>query len=130
MRMKKNEFTLYGLENYKQIIDDVVDELNISDDCFDIKLLLTESLTNAFKHGNNGDKNKPIYLRYVCNDTNIEFEIEDCGNGFENLSIPNKLSDENLLNDCGRGLFLINCIADKIEFKDNKLVIQKYLNVG
>ncbi|MEJ8553174.1 ATP-binding protein [Tepidibacter sp. Z1-5] len=128
--MKKNEFILYGLDNYKQVIDSVVTELNILNDCFDIKLLLTEALTNAFKHGNNSDNDKPIYLRYICNDKNIEFEIEDCGNGFKNLSIPNKLADENLLSDSGRGLFLINCIADKIEFKDNKLVIQKYLNVG
>ncbi len=129
MRMKKNEFILYGLDNYKQVIDDVVTDLNILNDSFDIKLLLTEALTNAFNHGNNRDNDKPIYLRYICNDKNIEFEIEDCGNGFKSLSIPNELLDENLLSDGGRGLFLINCIADKIEFKDNKLVIQKYLNV-
>ncbi|WP_242967918.1 ATP-binding protein [Tepidibacter mesophilus] len=130
MTMKKNEFVLYGLDNYKQVIDNVINELNISHDCFDIKLILTESLTNAFKHGNNSDNYKPIYLRYIYNNMNIEFEIEDCGNGFKSLSIPNKLSDENLLNDSGRGLFLIECIADNIEFKENKLIIQKYLNVG
>ncbi|CAH2213058.1 ATP-binding protein [Tepidibacter aestuarii] len=129
MRIKQNEFILYGLDNYKQVIDNVINDLDILNDCFDIKLLLTEALTNAFKHGNNSDNDKPIYLRYICNDINIQFEIEDCGNDFKSLSIPNELSYENLLSDCGRGLFLINCIADKIEFKGNRLVIQKYLSV-
>ncbi|MCT4509976.1 MAG: ATP-binding protein [Tepidibacter sp.] len=130
MRTKKNEVILYGINEYKQVIDDIIADLNITNDCFDIKLILTEALTNAFKHGNNGNSKKPIYLRYIYNNNSIEFEIEDCGKGFNCLSIPNELSDEKLLNNCGRGLFIIKCIADKIEFKGNKLVIQKYLNVG
>ncbi len=128
--MKKNEFILYGLKNHKEVIDKIIKDLNLLEDCFDIKLILTEALTNAFKHGNKSNDKKPIYLRYIYHDTTIEFEIEDCGNGFENLTIPNQLVEEDLLNDHGRGLFLINCMADKMEFRNNILVIQKYLKVG
>lgn len=51
--MKSNEFILYGLSKHKQIIDKITAELNASKYNFDIKLILTEALTNAFKHGNN-----------------------------------------------------------------------------
>lgn len=129
MNMKKNEFVLYGLDNYQGVIESVISNLNVLEDDFDIKLILTEALTNAFKHGNNGMKDKPIYLRYINRGNNVEFEIEDCGNGYENLIIPKLLIEEDLLNDSGRGLFLLNCIADKIEFRKNTLVIQKQLKI-
>lgn len=128
--MIKKEFILYGLDKYNEVIDKIIEDLNILSHSFDIKLMLTEALTNAFKHGNNSDENEPIYLRYNYIDNNIQFEIEDCGSGFENIVIPDELTDEILLNDSGRGLFLIKCAADKIEFKNSTLIIKKYLNVG
>ncbi|SHH02533.1 ATP-binding protein [Tepidibacter thalassicus] len=127
--MKRKEFVLYGLDKHKEIINKIIEDLNAFDYSFDIKLMLTEALTNAFKHGNSSSEDKPIYLRYNYNGMSIEFEIEDCGRGFEKVVIPDEISSENLLNDCGRGLFIINCIADKIEFKNSTLIIQKYLKV-
>lgn len=125
--MVKNEIVLYGLAKYKEIIDKITSDLKTSNDCFYIKLMLTEALTNAFKHGNKGDKNKPIYLRYYDYDTYIRFEIEDCGEGFKNITMPNTSLDEDLLSNSGRGLFLIKSIADKIELRNNTLIIQKQL---
>lgn len=125
--MKSNEYILYGLTNRKEIIDKIIAELNADDDYFDIRLILTEALTNAFKHGNKSNMDKPIYLRYVYSSKNVKFEIEDSGTEYKNITIPDEVSDENLLNDCGRGLFLIKCMADKIEFKNNTLMIQKNL---
>ena len=125
--MGKNEIILYGLSKYKEVIDKLTYDLNVSEDCFDIKLMLTEGLTNAFKHGNKGSNDKPIYLRYYNYGTYVRFEIEDCGQGFGNRAIPNTSLDEDLLSNSGRGLFLINCIADKIELRNNTLIIQKQL---
>jgi serine/threonine-protein kinase RsbW len=125
--IKKKEFILYGLANYKEIIEKIIADLKILEHCFDIKLMLTEALTNAFKHGNKGNIDKPIYLRYAYDGIEVKFEIEDCGTGFENFSIPEEPSNECLLSDSGRGLFLIKCMADKIELRKNTLVIQKCL---
>jgi serine/threonine-protein kinase RsbW len=125
--MKSNEFILYGLSEYKQIIDKIISELNVSEYNFDIKLILTEALTNAFKHGNNKNVDKPIYLRYLYNNSSVKFEIEDCGTGFKNVIINEKLEDENILEDQGRGLFLIKNLSDHIELKRNTLIIQKSL---
>ncbi|WBW95370.1 ATP-binding protein [Oceanirhabdus sp. W0125-5] len=126
--MKKNQFIMYGLTKYKEIIDKIINELKAFNDGFEIKLILTEALTNALKHGNNGNRDKPIYLRYSYDDNKVVFEIEDSGDGFKNLTIPNELIDETTLNENGRGLFLINCIADKIESRNNVLIIEKNLS--
>ncbi len=125
--MIKKEFVLYGLTKYKEIIDRVINDLKVFHDHFDIRLILTEALTNAFKHGNNGNKDKPIHLRYIFDDNKVIFEIEDSGAGYENVSIPDEALDETLLNESGRGLFLIKCIADKIELRNNTLIVEKYL---
>ncbi|QXM07490.1 ATP-binding protein [Crassaminicella indica] len=125
--MKKDEIILYGLDEHKDVIDKIITEIENFEESFDIRLMLIEALTNAFKHGNKCCVERPIYLRYVLNEKNIKFEIEDSGTGFKNINIPDAIYDENLLNDSGRGLFLIKCMADKIEFKNNILIIQKYL---
>ncbi len=127
MKMKSQEYILYGLDNNREIIDKIITDLDISNYYFDIKLILTEALTNAFKHGNNSNINKPIHLRYNFNGKSIEFQIEDSGTGFGNVMISDKISDKNILSDNGRGLFLINCIADKIKFNNKTLIIEKHL---
>lgn len=125
--MKKNEYVLYGLTKYKEIIDKIINDLKVFHDHFDIRLILTEALTNAFNHGNNGNMNIPIHLRYTCDDIKIVFEIENSGTGFRNITIPDEVVDETLLNEGGRGLFLIKCIADKVELRNSTLIIEKYL---
>ncbi|AKA72299.1 ATP-binding protein [Clostridium scatologenes] len=127
--MKSNEFILYGLSEYKKVIDKVILELNASQCDFDIKLILTEALTNAFKHGNNMNKDKPIYLRYSYNNSSVKFEIEDCGNGLKNVIINDHLDNEDILEDKGRGLFIIKNLSDNIELKPNMLIIEKTLAV-
>lgn len=125
--MKSNELILYGMGKHKEIISKILSDLNVNEDCFDIRLILTEALTNAFIHGNNKNIDKPIYLRYTNDCTSITFEIEDSGPGFKNVIIQDKTLDENLLNDSGRGLYLIKCVADKVEIKNKTLIIQKKL---
>ena len=127
--MKSNEFILYGLSEHKEIIDKIIAELNAYQYNFDIRLILTEALTNAFKHGNNMNVDKPIYLRYFYNGTSVKFEISDCGTGIENVIIHEQLQDENLLCEGGRGLFLIKSLSDKIELRKNTLIIQKCLSL-
>lgn len=126
--LKKGQFVLYGLSKHKEVIQKIITDLNILEYCFDIKLMLTEALTNAFRHGNKCNIDKAIYLRYVCDGIYVDFEIEDSGTGFENFSISEELSNECLLSDSGRGLFIIKSIADKIELRKNTLILRKCLN--
>lgn len=138
MEVRRNEFVLYGLAKYMETIDKIINEiedLTTSDTCFEIKLILTEALTNAFKHGNNKDGCLPIYVRYVCNETIIQIEVENCGSYtcsciekvLQNIKVSEIISDDNLLNDAGRGLYLIKCLTNKMEMKNNKLIVEKEL---
>lgn len=130
MDTKGKELILYGLENYKEVISKIISELGIFSYEFDIRLILTEALTNAFNHGNESDKSKPIYLEYYYDGKSVTFEIKDSGSKAKVICIPEKISDEDLLNDHGRGLFLIKCLADEFYLRDNAIIIKKNIEKG
>ena len=128
------EVVLYGLKDYEQTIDKVIKELNYEHNYFNMKLILTESLSNAFNYGNNADSSKPIFLRYNRNQEIIKLEIEDLGLSNKNsssiketLKNVSKAAYENNMLDTfiekGRGLFLIHCFSDNVEFNNNTLSI-------
>ena len=108
-----------------KVVDKIIEDLNANDDYFDIRLILTEALSNAFNHGNKKKVDKPIHLRYAYDGINIKFEIEDSGKALKNVTIPDCTADENLLEDSGRGFILMSTLADKIEIINNTLIIQK-----
>ncbi|MPM84806.1 Serine-protein kinase RsbW [bioreactor metagenome] len=125
MKTVEGKCILYGLKSYDAVINKIVEELGLMESLFDIKLILTEALTNAYKHGNNEDRNKPIIVNYSFDGINLTFEIVDCGVSEEILSIPEELKDEDILKEGGKGLFLLKCLCDKVEFFKNTLVIKK-----
>lgn len=128
--MRTDVFTLYGLERCDYAIEKIVEDLECYKHHFDLKLILTEALTNVFKYGNKEDKDKPIYLSYnYCKDTKyIKMEIKSLDNDLENVTIVDEITDDMLENTSGRGLFLIKCISDTFYFKEDVIVIEKYLN--
>ncbi len=128
-----NQYVMYGLDKYLKVIKQVILEIGVkegTDDCFDIMLIMTEALTNAFKHGNQGNSEKPIYLRYYCNGSKLVIEIEDLGEGDDELLIPEVMHEKSILENHGRGLFIIASLADKVEYRKNILHIEKYCKKG
>ncbi|MDP4144520.1 MAG: ATP-binding protein [Bacillota bacterium] len=129
MEEKHKEFILYGLTKHNEIITEIIQDLNLFYCHYDIKLILMEALTNAFIHGNISNKDKPIYLRYKYYGNKIIFEIEDCGTGFKKIPPLDNLSNDSLLSENGRGLFLIKCFSDSLSLEGNKLIINKHLSI-
>lgn len=127
MEILESEFILLGLSDREGIINNILDRLNRKEYAFDIKLILTEALTNAFKHGNKGNIDKPIYLRCFYSSNSIKFEIEDSGEGFDEKVIPKDINEEDLLSECGRGLFLIKSLVNDLKINGNILILQKHL---
>lgn len=123
--MIEGNYTIQGLTNYNNIIEEIIKKLQFSDHWFDIKLILTEAITNAFNHGNKGDKEKPILIKFTYDGKKVIFEIVDCGDRKEDLIIPNEVSDSSVLEERGRGLFLIRCLTDKVKLYENTLRIEK-----
>lgn len=128
--MKSDFLTLYGLSNSDAIIKGMIEDLECYKHDFDLRLILTEALTNAFKHGNNMDEKKPIYLKYeyVKETSYITIKIRDSGNDLKDINITDKITDDMIENTSGRGLFLIQTISDEFYFKENTMVIKKCLN--
>lgn len=118
----------YGLENVAIRLDEIVRKLNVKQQCFEIKLIMMEAITNAFIHGNNSDASKPIELHYELKNNLLSIEVSDCGNGFKNISISKKINEDDIFKESGRGLYIISCYVDDIQFKSNSIIMKKYVN--
>ena len=109
----------------ERLIDDLSDEYNLQDDIYG-KLLLSvvEAVNNAIVHGNKMDFDKDVVLEYSIDDTKIDFIITDKGDGFDFNNIPDPTKPENIEKTHGRGIFLMNHLADEIEFTKNGSIVK------
>lgn len=85
-----------------------------------IMVSLTEAVNNALIHGNKLNPQKSVIVNIMANENQIECIIEDEGSGFELIKVPDPRKPENLLKDNGRGVFIINSLASKVNYKSNE----------
>ena len=90
----EKEFILYGLGSFDKILGEISKIINGALDDFDLQLILSEALTNAFIPGNKRDITKPIYLRLKIEGTLIKFEIQDSGIGNKKFKISEEISEK------------------------------------
>jgi len=92
-----------------------------------MKIALTELLANAIYHGNNKDYRKKVTVGHTINRSKIVISIQDEGEGFDFSDIPDPTLPENLLKDCGRGLFIVGNYVDELVFNErgNRVMIVK-----
>jgi serine/threonine-protein kinase RsbW len=88
------------------------------DDLFDIRLALEEALVNAIKHGNKQDPYRNVFLKVIVTSGKVTMQIKDEGKGFDYKKLASPLGSKNLKKPCGRGVFLIKELMDKVEFFD------------
>jgi len=92
-------------------------ELAYDDDhLFAVRLAFEEALVNAMKHGNQFDPNRSVRVSYRISPQRVEIRVADEGTGFDPGIVPDPTSDENLEKPCGRGIMLMRCYMDKVEF--------------
>ena len=93
-----------------------------------MKIILTELFANAIYHGNKGDHSKKVTVGHIINKKKILVSIMDEGDGFDPKIIPDPTLPENLIKDCGRGLYIVHSYVDKVEFsgKGNRITVTKY----
>lgn len=104
----------------ESFIDNARDKFTFDDDIYgNIMIAVTESVNNAIIHGNKQDKEKNVDLALEVIDDNIRFTIKDEGDGFDYDNLPDPTAPENLLKMGGRGIFLIQNLADEVVFKDH-----------
>ncbi|MEM6297154.1 MAG: ATP-binding protein [Bacteroidota bacterium] len=121
------------LENVRIVesfIDNARDEFRFNDDIYgNIMVAVTESVNNAIKHGNGNDSQKLVSLALIVHDDHLLFRIQDEGKGFDYENLPDPTAPENLMELGGRGIFLIQQLADETKFLNEGSTIEMKFNL-
>ncbi len=93
----------------------------------DIRLCLMEAVHNGFIHGNYNDVAKTVCIKWRLEEKTFCFCVEDEGGGIKKLcTATDELTEEKLLDENGKGLYLIGQISDEIWYnkKGNKIHVK------
>ena len=112
--------TFEELDRIESFVDELQEWANLGEEDYNrIMLTLSEAVNNAILHGNEEDPDKNVHIAATLESDQqiMRISVEDEGSGFDPEELPNPLKDENLLNEGGRGVYLIKQYADNVEFK-------------
>lgn len=115
---------LENISRVEKLIDDLSSSYNLSSEIYGkISVAIIEAVNNAILHGNRLDVSKNVKVEYNIDDEAIQFIVEDEGSGFDFENIPDPTLPENIEKTHGRGIFLMNHLADDIEFCENGAMV-------
>ena len=89
-----------------------------------VLIAITEAVNNAIIHGNKNIANKKTDIEYNIDSQTITYTVFDEGTGFDFNDLPDPTSPEKLEKPQGRGIFLMNHLADEVNFIDNGNIVQ------
>lgn len=105
------------------------------DERFDVRVILSELLQNAIRHGNAMDRAKTISLDVTVEEGNtLEISVEDEGTGFD---VERVLAQKRIkaldaedvfeLDEFGRGLLIIESLCDAVRRNEsgNRVTVRK-----
>ena len=98
-------------------------------------MAVRESVVNAVVHGNRYSAKKKVHLSISNSQDRITVTVTDEGQGFDVSSLRNPLADENLLEQSGRGIFLIRAFVDEFHIRrlvpsGTEVTLVKYKQTG
>lgn len=109
----------------ESLVDDICEGHKINEDNYgNILVAVTEAVTNAIQHGNKYDPKKNVKVEVNTNNDLIKFVIQDEGKGFDYSHLPDPTNPENIEKPHGRGIFLMQHLADNVNFKDHGRVVE------
>ena len=79
----------------------------------DIKVALTEALSNIFRHAYENELVKPVRIKICISDDRIEIVLRDFGKKFDLNAVPNP--DLEKPAEGGYGIYLMRSLLDGIE---------------
>ncbi|RUT78832.1 ATP-binding protein [Ancylomarina longa] len=122
---------LENITRVEKLIDDISSSYNLSSEIYGkISVAIIEAVNNAILHGNQLDVSKQVKIEFNVDKEAIRFLIEDEGKGFDFKNIPDPTLPENLEKTHGRGIFLMNHLADQIEFGENGSLVEMEFRFG
>lgn len=114
-----------NLRKIERLIDEFNEKEELDEGLYGKVLLTTiEAANNAIVHGNKLDPEKTVKVEIKKGKDGIEIYVEDEGNGFDYMRIPDPTAPENIENIHGRGVFLIKELSDEVNFYKNGTKVQ------
>jgi serine/threonine-protein kinase RsbW len=95
-----------------------------------LRVGLTEALTNAMLYGNRQDPQKRVRVEMSLVCGVVRIRVTDQGSGFDPRSVPDPTLPSNLLKEGGRGLFLMRQLMDEVLFNDQGNSVTLVLRVN
>lgn len=92
-----------------------------------LRVGVAEALANAMMYGNRRDPSKRVMMEAWCGPDEVRIRITDEGHGFDPESLPDPTLPDNRTLACGRGVFLIRKLMDRVEFNDRGNSIEMVL---
>ena len=121
-----------NLEKIEQISSQIAVDAGFDESTVDdISIALTELINNAIHHANKDNPDKKVTVIFSVDSKKLVISISDEGKGFSPTNVGNPLDPDNLMSDSGRGLYLVDALMDKVEYKisetGTEVIITKYL---
>ncbi|MBI3896472.1 MAG: ATP-binding protein [Acidobacteria bacterium] len=120
--MSRREFTLgstlHSVDVAERLVRMLCEHVGYTErQCEEIALAVRETVANAVLHGNCCDAAKRVTLATELNDTSVVISVRDEGKGFDPSLVPDPLDPRNLLQESGRGIFLIKALMDEVSLQ-------------
>jgi serine/threonine-protein kinase RsbW len=96
------------------------EEMGFDEDVADaVSISVIEAGTNAIQHGHKRDANKIVEFRFDLSPDALLVTVHDSGPGFDLNAVlkRNPTTPEALMNCCGRGIFIMREMMDKVDFE-------------
>lgn len=119
-----SKHVLYGLTELKNLTEEVIESIENSKDKFNIKLILFELISNAFKYGNMKNSLLPMGVKIVKTKKQVIVKITDMAMQSKTMLITEELDEGGLLEDSGRGLFILSQICSKVYYDNNNMIAE------
>lgn len=99
------------------LVSDIFDRYHLNQELYgNVLIALTEAANNAIMHGNQYDADKKVVINYDFSEPILRIKVSDEGRGFDYNNLPDPTEPQFVDKPCGRGVFLIKRLADKVDF--------------
>lgn len=86
----------------------------------DLMIAAMEAVNNAILHGNHEDTEKKVHMKIEASPSSITIWVQDEGDGFLVDDVPDPLAADNVMNDSGRGILMMQAFMDDVEILPTK----------
>jgi len=102
------------IRKFEELLEQANRNFNLAmERIINLQIACSEALINAIVHGNKEDENKKVYTEIAYDATILTVRIKDEGNGFDIHKLPDPTSNENILKESGRGVYIIKSLVDE-----------------